>query len=343
MSNSYKKIVIFGAGAIGGSVGAWIAEMYDNIYFIDQGATAEAMKSKGITTYLQGNKDKAVNVTVKTADSLTECGYIDVLVLSVKTYSLDNVCRYIKESIKNEPIIVALQNGVENQNVIPKYFKRVIYGVISYNAWFDEPGVIGYQKKGPLILGTFDKELESEMEEICRLFNMGVETITTDHFQDAAHSKMVINLTNSLTTLIGLRYRDITSMKLFKKVLSNLTYEGVRIAKASGFKECKLGGMPSWKTMWAAVHLPDFITDGVFRKNVDKMVLSSMGQDVLQRKGHDTELETLNGHFIKLADKAGLKIPYNRAVYELCREEFSKPEFEPITIEKVWERVQKYM
>ncbi len=343
MSNSKQRILVFGAGAIGGTVGAWIAEKYDEIYFLDQGKTAESMKKNGITTYLQHEKDKAVNVKVNVVDDLGTCEPFDIIIVAVKTYSLDGVCKYIKETVPNDPIIFALQNGIDNQGIVPKYFEKVIFGVISYNAWFDEPGVIGYQKRGPIIMGTVHNNMKFEMERLKDIMSKGVETVITPHIKDAVYSKMIINLTNSLTTLIGLGYQDITSMKLFKKVLTNLTYEGVKVIKASGYEECKLGGMPSWGTLWSASHLPNFLTDGIFKKNVSKMVLSSMGQDIIQRKGHETELDTLNGHVIELANKNSVQIPYNKAIYELCKEEFSKQEFAPIQIEQVWERVKKHI
>jgi len=343
MSNSKQRILVFGAGAIGGTVGAWIAENYDEIYFLDQGETAEAMKLNGITTYLQHEKDKAFNVKVNVINDLSACDPFDIIIVAVKTYSLEGVCKYIKETVQNNPIIFALQNGIDNQTIVPKYFSKVIFGVISYNAWFDEPGVIGYQKRGPIIMGTVSNDMISEMEMLKDIMGKGVETVITPHIKDAVYSKMIINLTNSLTTLIGLGYQDITSMKLFKKVLTNLTYEGVKVIKASGYEECKLGGMPSWGTLWSASHLPNFMTNGIFKKNVSKMVLSSMGQDIIQRKGHKSELDTLNGHLIQLANKKSVQIPYNKAVYELCKEEFNKSDFSPISIEQVWERVQNHI
>ena len=146
-----------------------------------------------------------------------------------------------------------MQNGVENQAILPKYFSKVIYCVIGYNAWFAGPGVVGYQKKGPLIFGTKNNELMTETAAIAALFNRGVETVVVDHIQDAAHSKLIINLTNSLTTLIGHGFRDISDYGLFQKLLSNLLYEGVRVVKAAGFKECKIGGMPPWLLMKLSV------------------------------------------------------------------------------------------
>jgi 2-dehydropantoate 2-reductase len=238
--------------------------------------------------------------------------------------------------------VLALQNGVDNQTILPRYFSKIVYGVVSYNAWIDEPGVVGYQKKGPLVLGTPDGARGDEARALAALLSRGVETVVTDRFLDAAYSKMVINLTNSLQALIGHPLRPIENRALFQRVLTHLAWEGVQIVKAAGRRECRLGGMPSWKLMWAAANLPPFLTRGAFEKNVKKMVMSSMAQDVLQRGGADSELETLNGHFLQLADRHGLAVPYNRAVYALCKERFGKG-LAPLTIDDVWRAVADRM
>lgn len=338
---SNPKIVFFGAGVIGGSVGAWIAPRYENVWLLDQGEVAKALREKGVTTYLQDHKAEAEKVSVKVINDLAEVPDVDVIVLGVKNYSLEPVAKMIKEKIGDQAVIVSMANGMENQRVLPKFFSRVIYCVVSFNAWMDEPGVIGYQKKGPLVLGTPDNGLQAEMAEVSRVFNLGVETVVTPHLQDAVHSKIVINLTNSLTTLVGFRFREISDPVLFMKLLTGLTSEGVAIVKANGFKECKLGGMPSWFVLTYVPKLPIFLTKPIFDKNVAKMVVSSMTQDVIVRKGQTTELDSINGYIVELADKARLKAPFNRTILELCKREFAKPDFQPLDVKVVWEEVQK--
>ena len=138
------EMVIFGAGPVGGSVGGWIAAEYDNIHFLDQGDIAAGMKAKGITLYEGGRKEETTqHVNVNVIDDLAERPDADIIVLAVKNYSLDAVARAVKDKAGDKAIIVALQNGVENQAILPRYFSRVLYGVIGYNAWMDEPGVIG--------------------------------------------------------------------------------------------------------------------------------------------------------------------------------------------------------
>jgi len=329
-----------GAGAIGASVGGWIAAHYDNIYFYDCGPVAEVMKSKGIALYQGDAKDRKEIVKVKVIDDLNQAKDADVVAIAVKNFHLDAAAKAVHDQLGDKPIIVSLSNGLENQRILPRYFSKVVYCVISYNGWRDDAELVGYNKKGPLILGTLKNELMPEMQEISRIFNLGVETMISDHIQDAIHCKVVINLANSTTTLTGFRFREIEDWKILQKLLTNQLLEGVEVIRAAGFKECRLGGMPPWKLIWLGAKAP-FISRSTFRKNLSRTNLTSMGQDVLQRKSTETELESLNGYIVALAEKHHVKIPYNKTIYELCKKEFAKPDFKPWTETRVWEQVKK--
>ena len=337
------KLVFLGAGVVGGSVGAWVAEHHDNVFFLDQGPVAKALKERGITTYPGESPASKTTVAVKVIDDLNDALDADVVVIGVKNYSLDAVARMVQSKMGDRPIIVAMQNGLDNQRMLPAYFSKVIYCVVSYNAWIDESGAIGYQKKGPLHFGTLHNELQTEMEDIAAIFNRGVETEITHAIGDAAHCKLVLNLTNSLTTLLGLKFRPIEDRALFQKLLTNLTWEGVRIVKAAGYRESRLGGMPSWGKIWMGANLPRLFTKGLFENNVKKMVVSSMAQDIIQRGGKDSELESINAYILQLAQKHGVRAPYNAAVYELAKREFAKPKFEPLDVGEVWDYVSRWL
>ena len=337
------KLVIIGAGAIGGCLGGWLSEVYQDVYLIDQGQVAKNLKQKGLTLYQQGMENDKKKIPVKVIDRLSDAGTPDVIVIAVKNYSLEAVAKSVKAEIKGDPIILGLQNGVMNQSVLPKYFRKVIFGVIEFNAWFDEPCVIGYQNKGPFVLGCIDNGLQNELNTLQSYMSSAVETIVTDRIRDAAYCKMIINLTNSYTTLVGFKYREIGSLPLFKKVLSNSMYEGIKVLKAMGVQEYKAHNMPTWSKIKASATLPDLITMGIFKKNLAKMVLSSMAQDILQRKSGVSELDSLLGEFVRLAGEHKVAAPYNKAVYKLCREEFTKKDFKPLTEKQVWLAVQREM
>ncbi len=336
------KIVIIGAGgAIGSCLAGWLSEVNRDTFLLDKPSVSEALRSKGITHYKEHEDKKHIKVNV--IDKLSDVANPDLIVIVVKNYSLDSVAEMIKKEVNGDPLILALQNGVENQRILPKYFNKVIYGIIEFNAWLDEIGVVGYQNRGPFVIGTPDNSLQQEMLAVADVFNGSVETIITDRILDAAYCKMVINLTNSFTTLVGMGYREISNLHAFKQILTNSMYEGVKILKKMGRKEFKAHNMPTWLSITAGAKLPNFITDGMFKKNIKKMVLSSMAQDIIQRKAGASELDSLIGEFVALADKHNVIIPYNRTVYRLCKDRFYREQFLPMTEEEVLAEIEKVL
>lgn len=345
MTSETPPIVIFGAGPVGATAGGWLAASgYPNVCFLDQGAVAEGMKGHGLTLY-QGGAEAATtqHIDARVIDDLAECPDAEVVVLAVKNYSLDTVAGIVKDHLGDRPLVVGLQNGVENQAILPRHFSRVVYGVVGYNAWMDAPGRVGYQKRGPLVIGTPDNTLMDEQARLAALFGRGVETVVTSHLGDVAHSKLVINLTNSVTTLVGHGLRPVAPVALLQRILSSVLWEGVRVVRAAGYGECKIGGMPSWSLLRASATLPQWLTRPLFKRNLAKMVVSSMAQDVIQRKAGDSELESINGYLVRLAEETGTAAPCNRAIYDLCKREFAKPGFTPLDVAEVWDYVVQRM
>ena len=158
--------------------------------------------------------------------------------------------------------------------------------------------------------------------------------------EDVVHTKLVLNLTNSFTTLIGHTLRPVSSMDLVQRTLSGLLREGVEVVREAGFKEHKIPGLPSWTLIRLSATLPPWLTRGLFRRNLAKMVISSMAQDVIVRGRPDTELDSINGYLVRLADEHGVKAPVNRAVYAICAREFARPGFEPMDVAEVWRQIQ---
>lgn len=367
---SVGRVLIVGAGAVGCTVGAWLKSLegrsVGEVIFFDQPAVAQSLREYGLITYAQSNQKKKEIFKVKVFDRMEDLAAtypnfqdIDLIIITVKNYSLEAVCQSLSQKFKYAPTVLTLQNGLENQRILPKYFKRVIYGVVSYNCWIDAKPIdqngaagpvfirqVGYQKRGPLVLGyvptsdeNINEVLKGERDRFVSAFSSAVPCVATDRLQDAVLSKMIINLTNSLTTLIGHGFQKISDEVKFQKLLTGLTYEGVRTVKAAGHKEFRMSGMPSWLLMGAAARLPHWLTKQAFRKNVRKMVVSSMAQDIIQKGIVDNELESINGVLLRIAQEKGVAVPISETIYRLCQQKFSQKPFVPMSIEDVWSEV----
>jgi 2-dehydropantoate 2-reductase len=336
-------ILFYGAGAIGCTLYAWLKPFNRNILLLARGKTAQKIRSEGISLYVDDKQKTDTLTNIKLIESIDDLEEEpNIIVITVKNYSLNDVCETIKKKFpSSNSIIVTLQNGLENLKICPKYFSRVIYGVICYNAWRDSPNMIGYKERGPIILGTPKNTLKKELEYVHSIFHQGFPCEITSRYVDAAHNKILLNLSNSFFTLIGVGFQKISSLNKFRILTTSISYEGLKILKKAGIEEVKLGALPSWRLIRTAATLPGFITNPIFRKTIEKSSgINSMAQDLLINKNSDTEIETLNGYLIALAEKVGFDPKINKKLYEICKREFSKDDFQPLDIESVWDEFQ---
>jgi len=335
---SLGDIVIYGAGSIGSTIGGWLTPKDHNIYLTARGEHAKIMKERGLTL-LETNKTPET-VNVKLINSLAEAPSAKVVVLAVKNYDLEDAARDIFAKLGDKSTIVALQNGVENQTVLPKYFSSVTYGVVGYSAMITKPGTVEYQSRGPVYLGTIDNKPEHSIEEIRQTFNLGFQAEITSRLQDTVHCKIVLNLTNALFTLVGLNYSEISSYEKLATMASKLINEGIDVIQAAGYREYPFKNYPSWRTLRLGLKLPSFMRTSVLKRSVEHALLNSMGQDVLVRRRKETELEFLNKYILDMAASAGIEVPCNRALYDLCKSLFNQEDFQPLAVEEVWDALK---
>jgi 2-dehydropantoate 2-reductase len=338
---SEAKILVVGAGAVGASVAAWVAENYGPLWVMAAGETLVALRAAGITTYrFAAPEQTRRTVAVAAVDRAGALDDVDIVVLAVKNYSLETVARQVREQLGDRPIVVSMANGIDNQRILPGLFSKVIYGVVGYNARRDAPAVIGYQRKGPLLIGTPDNTLGEELRLVQSILARGCPTMIADRWQDVVHTKIVMNLTNALDALVGHGWRPLSNFAAYQRLLSQTLREGVQIVRAAGYREYRIPGMPSFALLDLTALAPDWMIRPLFRRKLRAMVMSSMVQDVALRGAQDTELESITGYIVGLAAKHGVPAPYNAAIYRLGQERF-RPGFTPMRCEDVLAEVER--
>ena len=338
---SDAKILFIGPGAIGASVAAWVAENYPQTFIMGHGGSQAALRQNGVTTYAFAEPEATRrNVRITTVDRPSDVADADIVVLAVKNYDLAAVAQQVKADLGERPIIVSMANGIDNQRILPKFFSKVIYCVVGYNARRDQPVVVGYQRKGPLLIGTPDDRLGDELRLVQSILARGCPTKIAERLQDAVHTKIVVNLTNALDALVGRGAKPLTSLPIYQKLLSQTLWEGVRVMRAAGYGEYRIPGIPSFTLLHLFAALPGWATRPLFRRRLRGYEMGSMTQDVFLRGAQDTELESITGYVVGLAAEHGVPAPYNRAIYRLGRENFH-PGFKPLSCEAVLAEVER--
>lgn len=332
------NVLVVGAGAIGLSITGWIFPHNKNLHLLARGASVNAIRSHGLRLYQIGQEATTAPIPVKVIESLDEVPPPDIIIITVKNYDLEKTAQTLWHQLGNcRPIVASLQNGVENQQILPKYFSKAIYGVVCYNAWRDGVGKVSYVKRGYLTIGTLRSDLRTELQTVEDVFKPGLECSVTNRLQDAVHCKLTINLINALMALVGFRKRSIESEKILVHMTTRLLEEGIQVLQAAGFKEHYLGSLPSWSDIRIAVDIPESTANPLYDFIVNRVGPTSMTQDVFGGKT-TTELESLNGYMLELARRVGVPMPINQAIYEIAKERFCSG-FRPIEEIDLWEMI----
>ncbi len=330
------NVVIVGAGAIGLSLTGWLVPSVGNLHLLARGNRLVELKSKGVQLCQVGKEAKTCPVNV--IGSLDEVLHPDVILLTVKNYDIEAAAKMLRAQLGHEePIVVSLQNGVENQRIIPQYFRRALFGVICYNAWREGSTVVKFVKPGHIVIGGLIDDRASDLQTVADVLRPGLRCDITDHLQDAVHCKLAINLINGLMALVGFRKRSIESEKILVHMTTRLLAEGVEVVQTAGFKEQDLGVMPSWREIELAVDMPESVENPLYDFIVNRCGPTSMTQDVFSGK-ENTELESLNGYMLQLARRVGVSTPISQAIYEIAKERLC-PGFTPIEESDLWEMI----
>ncbi len=330
------SVVVVGAGAIGLTLTGWLFPYVESLHLLARGNSLFELRDSGVQLYHVGQGTKTY--PVKVIASLDDVDHPDIIVLTVKNYDIEAAAKMLRQQLGDEePILVSLQNGVENQRLVPKYFSRAVFGVVCYNAWRESLGVVKFVKPGHVIIGALSADRIGDLQSITRVLSPGLRCDVTDRLQDAVHCKLAINLINGLMALVGFRKRSIESEKILVHMTTRLLAEGVEVLQAAGFREHYIGSMPSWRDIQAAVDMPESLENPLYDFIVNRVGPTSMTQDVYSGK-INTELESLNGYMLELARRVGVATPINQAIYEIAKERM-RPGFTAIEESDLWEMI----
>ena len=103
------KICIYGAGAIGGYLGARLADGSSDVRLVARGPHLEAMRSSGLTLQ-EGGETRVVDVDC--TNNPAEIGIQDFVILTLKTHSIAPVVDQIAPLLGPDTAIVTAQNGI---------------------------------------------------------------------------------------------------------------------------------------------------------------------------------------------------------------------------------------
>src|SRR4051812_49234766 len=135
------RIVVFGAGAVGGVIAGRLFENGHDVIAIARGAHFEAMREHGMRLV---DPDHKVTLPVPVVDdpALVDWRPDDVVVITTKTQDTTGALDALGAAAGTRVPIVCAQNGVANERIALRRFERVYAICVMLPAEHIEPGVV---------------------------------------------------------------------------------------------------------------------------------------------------------------------------------------------------------
>jgi 2-dehydropantoate 2-reductase len=292
------KIVVIGAGGVGGYFGGRLAASGEDVHFVARGAHLDALRTKGLR--IQSPKGDAHVPRVNATSDAATTGHADVVLFTVKMYDVDAAAAMLPPLIGPDTVVITLQNGVEAVDMVARQVPRahVAGGVAYVAAVISEPGTIRHTALDTLIFGELDGRRSQRMERFAESclragFQARVsDRIDVDLWGKFARLSVFSGMTAVTRSPLGVIREDPDLTAMMKAALQ----ESLQVARASG------------------VALPD-----QYMKEIMTMVgdmpansKSSMLEDL--ERGKRLELPWLNGAMVRLGREAGVPTPTHQFI-----------------------------
>lgn len=298
------RYVIYGAGAVGGAIGARLFQRGQDVVLIARGAHLEALQRDGLT--LRAPEETAV-LRIPTVGRPSEItfGQEDAVLLAMKSQDTPAALDALRAVAPGVPVVCA-QNGVANERSALRRFERVYGMMVMLPATHLKPGEVIMHSApvgGILDVGCYPAGVDGLAERLAAdLRDAGFDSKPDAALMRLKYAKLIENLANVIQALCG---------------LDAGAGEPVRAVRAEGVASLRAAGI-------------DFATEQEMDERRAEMMgaLQSIeGQarggstwQSLARGAGSIETDYLNGEIALLGALHGVPTPYNRLLQRLAAE-----------------------
>ena len=200
------RLVMIGAGAIGGVVGARLAETGHEVVLVSRGAHGQAIAEHGLHV---ASPDRSVVLELDVAPEVSALDWADDDVALVAVKSQDTVALLDALAAVAPPDlpVVCLQNGVNNEREALRRFKRVYGATVMCPCVHLQPGhVVAHSAPttGVIDIGRYPTGIDETVSAIvAALSNSTFSSLGQPEIARWKWRKLVTNLGNAIEAVCG--------------------------------------------------------------------------------------------------------------------------------------------
>lgn len=314
-------ITIYGSGAIGGTVGAFMAQAGEDVLFVDKAAAhVDAMNAAGLR--ITGSKSLTVPARAVTPEKLR--GPVGLVFLAVKSQDTEAALDTLAPLAGPDTVVVSLQNGMNPPRIAERLGAgRVVGAFVSFPADWQGPGHIEQGGFGNIWIGEWDGRITERLKLIEKLLSYSVNAHLTNNVAGYLWSKQ-IDCSLLFAQAVGDQtFADTFGDARYQPLLVALVGEGVGVALAAGVKLESFGAFEPLK-MRPRTPAEEKEARAVLDRFADQTrtqikVRSGPWRDLAVRK-RQTEVDHMVGWVVAEGRRRGIALPLNEALVQQVKE-----------------------
>lgn len=297
------RIAVFGAGGVGGYLGARLAAAGNEVGFVARGAHLEAMRAAGLRVH---SPDGDIHLGAPRASAQPrDLGPVDLVLVAVKSWQLEEAARSMGPLLGERTVVLPLLNGVDAPAVLTGTLggDRVLGGLCKLFAWIERPGVVRHYRQSRVEFGELDGRRSRRAQAIAEVLSgAGIETVlSTDIGTDLWRKLVLVSSWAGIGALTRQPLGVLREDGALRALIDRAMGEGIAVARGLGHDP----GAGAAARFWG-------VYDALPRETT-----ASMQRDIMQ--GRRSELEAWNGAVVRHGERTGVPTPVHALTCDLLR------------------------
>jgi len=314
------RITIIGAGAIGGTVGAYLAAAGRDVLLVDSAREhVDAINAHGLRiSGIRG--DHTYRVPACRPEELR--GPLDFVILAVKAQHTEAALVPLVPLLADDGFVVSIQNGL-NEEVIARHIgaRRTVGCFVHFGADYQEPGHILLGNEHVIYLGELDGTITPRVRRVAETLSAVMPTHVTDNLWGWLWTKMCYGSLYFAGALIDVPLKEVLKRRRYRSHLAAVVTEAVQVAYGLGHRRLEQIGAFR-PAVFADGYTPaaEATLEAIANwQGVSLKTFTGIQRDIMVRK-RKTEVDHQPGAVVECADRLGIPVPYHRAVVRMIRE-----------------------